>query len=97
MSVFRDSRYIKTSAYVRQGGNLIFSIRSRNHFNESRATFYTVVQGDTIDGIAYKHYGNAQLWWAIMDANPKYQSEVEIKPGDVLTIPSYDEVVKVSG
>lgn len=97
MAVFRDSRYTKTPAYVRQGSTLILDIRIRNHFDLSKATFYTVVQGDTIDGIAHKQYGNAQLYWAIMDANPKYQSELEIKPGDVLTIPSYDEVVKVSG
>lgn len=97
MAVFQDSRYTRTSAYIRQGSNLILSIRERNYFNIGNATFYTAVQGDTIDGIAYKQYGNAQLWWAIMDANPKYQSEIEIKPGDVLTIPSYDEVVKVSG
>ena len=97
MAVFKDSRYTKTSAYIRQGNNLILSIRSRNYFNLEKATFYTVLQGDTIDGIAYKKYGNAQLWWAIMDANPKYQSEIELKAGDVLIIPSFDEVVKVSG
>ena len=95
MSVFRDSRYVKTSAYVRQGA-LILSTRKRNYFDKSKATFYTVVQGDTIDGIAFKQYGNAQLWWAIMDANPVYQSEIEIKPGDNLVIPSFDEVVKAS-
>lgn len=97
MAVFRDSRYTKTSAYIRQGKSLILDIRKRNYFNLDNATFYTVAQGDTIDGIAYKQYGNAQLWWAIMDANPKYQSEIDISPGDVITIPSYDEVVKVSG
>lgn len=97
MAVFRDSRYTKTPAYVRQGSTLILGVRSRNHFDPNKATFYTVVQGDTIDGIAHKQYGNAQLYWAILDANPKYQSELEINPGDVLTIPSYDEVVKVSG
>lgn len=97
MAVFRDSRYTKTSAYMRQGGNLILSIRERCNFNQSKATFYTVVQGDTLDGIAYVHYGNAQFGWAIMDANPKYQSEIEINPGDVIIIPSFDEVVKASG
>ena len=97
MSVFQGSRYVKTPAYVRRGETLVLNIRTKSHFDESRATFYTVVQGDTIDGIAYKQYGNAQLWWAIMDANPKFQSEIEIKPGDILMIPSFDEVVKTSG
>jgi nucleoid-associated protein YgaU len=96
MAVYRDSRYTKTPAYVRNGSTLILSIRNRNYFDVSKATFYTVVQGDTIDGIAYKQYGNAHLWWAIMDANPQYQSEIEINPGDVIIIPSFDEVVRVS-
>ena len=95
MAVFQDSRYVKTSAYMRDS-TLILGIRSRNHFDSSKASYYTVVQRDTIDGIAYNQYGNAQLWWAIMDANPKYQSEIEIKPGDVIMIPSYDEVVILS-
>lgn len=94
MAVFKDSRYTKTSAYVRKGETLVLSIRDRINFDLSNATFYTVVQGDTIDGIAYRQYGNAQLWWAIMDANPKYQTEIEIMPGDLLVIPPFDEVVR---
>lgn len=96
MAVYKDSRYTKTPAYVRRGETLVLSIRDRSNFDLSNATFYTVVQGDTIDGIAFRQYGNAQLWWAIMDANPIYQSEVEIKPGDVLVIPPFEEVVKYS-
>lgn len=96
MAVFQGSRYVNTSAYIRRGETLVLSMRSRNHFDEGKFTYYTVVQGDTIDGIAYKQYGNAQLWWAIMDANPAYQSELEIKPGHVIAIPSFDEVVKAS-
>lgn len=96
MAVFQGSRYVKTSAYIRKGETLILNIRDRVKFDTSKCTFYTVVQGDTIDGIAYKQYGNAQLWWAIMEANPLYQSEIEIKPGTVLVIPSFEQVVKVS-
>lgn len=97
MAVFRDSRYVRTPVCIRRGEAAVLCIRSRNNFDLSGATFRTVVQGDTIDGIAYNEYGNAQLWWAIMDANPKYQSELEIKPGDVLVIPPFEEVVRVSG
>ena len=95
MAVYQGSRYIKTPLYPR-GDTLVFGIRSRNHFDLTDATYYTVVQGDTIECIAYKQYGNAQLWWAIMDANPQYQSELEIQAGDILCIPPFDEVVKVS-
>ena len=96
MAVFQNSRYIKTSAYIRRGETLILNIRKRNSFSDSDCTYYTVIRGDTIDGIAYRVYGNAQLGWAIMDANPVYQSEVEIKAGDVLKIPPFEEVVRVS-
>lgn len=95
--VFKGSRYTKTSAYVRHGETLVLSIREKMKFDLTNATYYTVVQGDTIDGIAYKEYSNAQLYWAIMDANPKIQSELDIKPGDVLVIPPYSEVVKALG
>ena len=53
MSVFQGSRYVKTPAYVRKGETLVLGIRNRVHFDEEKSTFYTVVQGDTIDGIAY--------------------------------------------
>ena len=95
MSVFQGSRYVKTPAYIRKGETLILEMRERVKFDESKSTFYTVVQGDTIDGIAFKKYNNAQLWWAIMEANPLYQSEIELKPGTILMIPPFEEVVKV--
>ena len=97
MAVFQGSRYIKTSIYNRNRGAIVLSLRKRAKFNLTNATYYTFIQGDTLDGIAYKLYGNAQLWWAILDANPKYQSEIEIKPGDLLVIPPFAEVVKISG
>ena len=96
MAVFQGSRYVKTSAYFRNGDTLILDIRKRHKFNASESTYYTVVQGDSVEGIAFKQYGNAQFWWAIMDANPLYQSQIEIKPGDVLMIPPLQEVVRVS-
>ena len=49
------------------------------------------------DYIAYKTYGDSRLYWAILDANPQYQSELEIQVGDVLIVPAYDEVVTLSG
>lgn len=94
MAVFQGSRYVKTPAYVRRGETLILQIRNRVYFDEALCKYYTVVQGDTIDGIAYNQYGNAQLGWAIMDANPVFQSEMDIKAGDVIKIPPFEEVVK---
>jgi len=44
--------------------------------------------GDRIDILAARYYGDEQLWWVIMDANPRYLSSLDIKIGDVLAIPT---------
>ena len=95
MAVFQGSRYVKTPAYRRNGESLILSIRERTRFRESDCRYYTVVQGDTLDGISYKMYSNSQLGWAILDANPLYMSEMDIKSGDIILIPPFEEVAKV--
>ena len=64
MSVHIGSRYIKTPVFSRNGQAFIFNIREKHKFNSEIATYYTVVQGDTLDGIAFKYYGNANLYSA---------------------------------
>lgn len=95
MSVFSGSRYIHTPIYARKGQEFIFDIRNKYKFNLDSADYYTVVQGDTIDGIADKYYGNASLYWAILDSN-NLMSELDLEPGMTLVIPPYEEVVRVS-
>lgn len=95
MSIFSGSRYINTPIYVRKGQEYIFDIRKKYNFNLDNADYYTVVQGDTIDGIANKFYNNASLYWAILDSN-SLMSELDVYPGMVLAIPPYEEVVSVS-
>lgn len=92
--LYKGTRYTKTPAYVRDGEVLILSKRQHATFNMEDAIYYTFVEGDTLDCIAYKVYDNAKLWWAILDANPQFSSEIEIVAGDVLAIPPYEEVVK---
>lgn len=31
--------------------------------------YYTVIDGDTLNNIAYEAYGNSKWWWIIYDAN----------------------------
>lgn len=92
--LFQGTRFTHTQAYIRDGSALVLDIRRQATFDLTDATYYTFVERDTLDGIAYEQYGNAKLWWAILDANPQFSSEIEIKPGDLLTIPSYEEVLK---
>lgn len=48
---------------------------------------YRVTQGETIDLLARRFYGDERLWWRILDANPTI-FPLDIKPGDVLNIPT---------
>lgn len=55
---------------------------------EPQATFYTVKSGDTLSHIAKAHYGNANKYMAIFEANkPMLKDPDEIYPGQVLRIP----------
>lgn len=53
------------------------------------STRYTIVSGDTLWGIAKRHYGNGALWPRIWDANKPMTSGNPnlIYPGETITIP----------
>lgn len=90
-----SSRYATTPPFVDEKGVVSLCIRDRHVFSTRNAKYYVYKKGDTLDGVSFKQYGDSRLWWAILDSNPQYMSEMCINPGDVLIIPSYEEVVKV--
>jgi len=55
---------------------------------KEEATFYTVKSGDSLSKIAKQHYGDAQKYSAIFEANkPMLSDPNKIYPGQVLRIP----------
>lgn len=92
MAIYENSRYLHTPLISRKGV-FVLGIRKRFHFNPENYSVYMWVEGDTLDGVAHKFYGISNLRWAILDANPKYRTEFEIKNGDIINIPKYEEVV----
>jgi nucleoid-associated protein YgaU len=55
---------------------------------EPPATYYTVVSGDTLSKIAKQHYGNANEYNRIFEANqPLLKHPDKIYPGQMLRIP----------
>lgn len=98
--LFSNSRY-RNSVYSldRKSGSLYFHIRKKKKFNLSpeNVIYHLVSAGETLPIIAYKYYRKASLYWVLMDSNPSIQHEFDIKPGDTLTIPSYEQVVKYLG
>lgn len=96
MAMYDNSRYLHTQLYRRKGSDSpMLKIRKRFSFNMENCTSYFWCEGDTLDGVAYRIYGISALRWAILDANPKYRTEFDIEVGDVIQLPSYEEVVSL--
>lgn len=91
--IYKGSRYTNTELYDRSG-TLMFKIRDRINFSHTKATTHIFDESDRLDGLAKKYYGDSQLWWVILEANPKYRCELDIKYGDELVVPDYTEVFK---
>lgn len=50
----------------------------------------TLTGSDTLHTLAFSHYGNAQLWWAIADYNDIFDPVSELRPGLRLLVPPLD-------
>lgn len=92
MSVYSLSRFIRTEVDLFNYPSLILRIREPVTFNPTALTSYIFTSADNLRLISYKFYGVPHLWWAILDANPFYQSELDIKVGDIIKIPPSQEV-----
>lgn len=96
MAVYENSRYLHTRQSNRLGWDTpTLEIRQRFTFNQEDCTVHEWCEGDTLDGVAFRYYGICALRWAILDANPKYRTEFDIKNGDTILIPDYEEVVSI--
>lgn len=95
MSIYKHSRYLETSLYLRGGSTPTFDTRKRIDFSKASGTYYTWCERDTTDNLAYKYYGSSALWWVILDANPQYQTELDIEVGDIIFIPNRTEVSNI--
>jgi nucleoid-associated protein YgaU len=69
----------------------IGTVDDRLEVTGPEAVFYTVVSGDTLSKIAKQHYGDANKYNAIFEANrPMLEHPDKIFPGQVLRVPPLD-------
>ncbi len=56
---------------------------------ETKATFYTIEKGDSLSKIAKAHYGDANKWRDLLDANKEVIEDADkIYPGQQIRIPA---------
>ena len=54
----------------------------------AKFVYYTVIQGDRMDKLAFELYGQSELWWKIADANPEVFYPGNLVVGSIIRIPS---------
>jgi len=89
--IFLDSRYaegkiIKPYNVLRNSYELTVLRQFPNTL--SGVIYYEWTDGDRIDLVATKFYGDPEYWWQIMDINPSILNPMEITPGTIIRIPS---------
>lgn len=97
MTVYSGSRYAKSRVYTKlstDGSAIVSVLGNRKTFIPAlgQADPYVFKEGDRLDLISLREYGDSQLGWIILDANPKYMSEVDIIVGDIILIPKLSDV-----
>ncbi|MCE5322374.1 hypothetical protein LLG46_03545 [bacterium] len=86
-----DSRYAACVLYVDNKEEFLGTRTTIDTTPQPDDTFYTVVESDRIDLIAYHYLSNASLWWVICDYNDIF-FPLKLEPGSVLRLPSAEHV-----
>lgn len=95
MPIYKGLRYENTPVYGYLDPNKGYTptIGRRSLFKtpyDAEFIQYQVKSGDTLDYLAYKYLDGPNDWWIILDCNPQFFTPMDIKPGDIILIPTSD-------
>lgn len=83
----QDSRYATCALFVDGSEEFIGTRQQIDSKPQPDDVFYTVIEGDRVELIAYRYLGRAELWWVICDYNDIF-NPFELETGRVLRLPS---------
>jgi hypothetical protein len=89
--LYSDSRYADGYFYKAQraqDGSFQTTVDRRFPNVTSSFFYYDWLEGDRIDLVANKIYGDPSYWWKIMDFNPEVMDATNIPSGTTLRIPN---------
>jgi len=70
---------------------LVANFRFTSYESERQVLYHVVKEGDTVQKLATRYFGDPKLWWFIADYNPDVNFDA-LPEDTVLNIPPYDEV-----
>lgn len=98
MPVKPDSRFAALTLFstVAPDGSTRQVIAQRFDVAPGTATqSHRLVQGEALDLLARRLYGDERLWWKILDAN-SIRYPLDLEPGDVIDLPDPGPATRVT-
>jgi hypothetical protein len=94
MAVYKSSRLTGTKIYIDEDLNIPYLAQPNEKFSAKMTDMEIAFRaGMRVDLLAKEYYGDAQLDWVIMQANPRFFTPEDIQPGDYIVIPSPKRVM----
>ena len=92
MTIFHGSRYRFEDTVISADvtGEVLECYPLRETTGEIESDFrrYRVAANDTMESIAFVHYGDANKWYIIADLNPQIFWPLDLAPGMEIILPS---------
>lgn len=82
MSAYKNHRIFKFKE-----GDLMMDRIPHIYTPSAKDIFYTILEGDRLDTLAFKYYGDSSLWYILADVNEIFNPLEILVPGDELIIP----------
>jgi nucleoid-associated protein YgaU len=95
--IFEGSRYVRTELFspINIDGKAPRVLARRSVPATPGVLVYVAVEGERLDHLAARFYGDATKYWLILDANPEILNPFELlRPGKPIRIPQNRVVAK---
>lgn len=91
-----DNLYANGYLVVYSDGPAILKRERLGYIPTPRDINHEVVDGDRIDMLAFRYYGNSKYWWAIADIN-RVLNPFQLEVGSILVIPDINLIQSIIG